>query len=144
RAMATSFCSSAAVLTEPDSVTTPLKVSTSIFMPPTSGSFSRAVLTRVVIVASSIVSPTVFPQDVASTANTSRNAISTGERVLRIMGRAPGLSRSKLHARDVIAAVDHEHLASDAARGRSEKEAGGVGDLRRLDIAPERSAIAVD
>ena len=49
------------VLTRPDSVTTPLNVSTSMRNPPTSGSLRSDVFTRVVIVASSIVSSHALP-----------------------------------------------------------------------------------
>ena len=45
----------------PDIVTTPLVVSTSIFDAPTCGSLSSAVLTRAVMVASSMVSPIGLP-----------------------------------------------------------------------------------
>jgi hypothetical protein len=47
-------------------VTTPLNVSTSIRRPPTAGSLSIAVFTRVVMVVSSIASPTVLPHAAVS------------------------------------------------------------------------------
>src|SRR3954468_16384632 len=106
-----------------------------MLVPPTPGSLSIAVLTRVVIVVSSIVSPMVFPQPATSGA-----AITDASSVIfqqpsfcitglrRIRGpKGPALPPTwatgcKLHTRDVEARVHHQHLAGNASPCITKKE----------------------
>ena len=73
--------SSSLLFTRPDRVTTPLNVSTSMRRAPTTGSLTNAVFTRVVIVASSMVSPTVLPQAPSSGSATDEREQQRGEPV---------------------------------------------------------------
>src|SRR5215216_282848 len=125
RANATACSFSVWLLTRPDNVTTPLKVSTSIRNPPTLGSLSIAVFTRVVIVVSSMASPTVFPQaEVSGATRISANIDDFHQLIFFI----PSLrdrrgwpsrcgKRCNLHARDVEAGVDEQHLPGHTAAG---------------------------
>src|SRR5688572_2861129 len=140
-AIAIALSRSAALLTAPESVTTPLNVSTSMRRPPTSGSFRSDVFTRVVMVASSIVSPTLLPHaetnSGASSVRTSRNAVNGLYVFIELPPDSPdrtgassfGVEESKLHAGGVVAGVHHQHLRGHAAAGRAQQEHRRIRDL---------------
>src|SRR5262245_27987707 len=95
--------------------------------PPTTGSLSSDVLTRVVIVASSIVSPTLLPHPVSisgaiSAMTSSRAVVLDGPFIV-----SPRQARSTLHAGGVIAGVDHQDFGGHAAPGRPDQEHRRVG-----------------
>src|SRR5688572_17938875 len=127
--------------------------------PPTAGSFSIAVFTRVVMVVSSIVSPTVLPHAAVSGSSNARASshrvpkfnrfmpasTSVRARQYRLL-RCAGVRGSgcNLHARDVEARVDHDYFAGDAARGVAEEERRTFGHFGGIDVTPERRPIAID
>src|SRR5688572_29150168 len=160
-------CSSWRVFTAPESVTTPLNVSTSILRPPTAGSFRSAVFTRVVIVASSIVSPTLLPQAPASKGVTSTIASSTLVNLVRVIMQFPpvataanampdpwpmrqfgmeGCRRRQVvsNAHDVEATIHGNYAACDPAACWTKQETRGVAYLGRLDVSAQRRTFAVD
>src|SRR5262245_58270925 len=113
--------------------------------PPTFGSFSIAVFTRVVMVVSSMASPTVLPQPAASDVAT----MAASNRRFQLLSFFIGLASvpgegCNLHARDVIAGVDHQDFTSHALGGIAEEKRRGFADLRRVHVAPQRRALAID
>ena len=110
-----------------------LTVSTSIGRLPTAGSFSMAVLTRVVIVVSSSVSLIVFAHAAERVAASIAAAIVTFQLLrsgivfptygLQLPCPAErGLSSPDLHPGHMETCIDHQHLAGDATSGVTEKK----------------------
>src|SRR5687767_600511 len=63
---------------------------------------------------------------------------------LRATGYKLPAGECNLHARDVEAGIDHHDFTGDGFSGITEEKRGGLGDFRRVDIPPERRALAVD
>ncbi len=134
-------------------------------MAPTCGSFSSAVFTRAVIVASSIVSPIVFPH--AANISGSSHAIVIAAAVRRTsclvimdstsvvvpcnhdadgrsLKRAPSsMAQLSGSADDVEAGVHHQDLTGDRTAGRTEQKHGGIGNLGELHVAPQWRTVPV-
>src|SRR6478752_8425128 len=111
--------------------------------PPTAGSLSIAVFTRVVIVVSSIVSPMVLPHP--ATSGTTR-IVARSDLFQQPRFRITALHAEadcNLHARDVKSRVDHQHLAGDATCGVAEKKCRRFTHFTRFDVAAKRRPVAV-
>src|SRR5258706_6579948 len=121
-------------------------------MPPTSGSFSIDVFTRVVIVVSSIVSPIVLPQPIVASGAariTASIAVFQQPSFFIPASVTPGRRCPRpsdgcnLHARDVESRVDHQDFACDSARRVAQQKRGGIADLAGVDVTAKWCALAI-